>query len=155
MPPGVTVGGDTRKPNGGKRMSIGGWQIVILAVIFLGVVCIPAVAIATDKSDQSMQRQGWWVWTGICAAFVFVIVRSLLEQQAGPVAQWVFWGLTVIFVLVLPGLLARPFLWRVRDAGWNPKLAYLFIVPVIMFIPWFLLLFLPTRERAQEKVSDQ
>ena len=134
-------------------MSIGVWQIIIIAVIVLGAVGIPAYAIATDRSDRSLRRQGWWLWTGIFVAFVVMIL--LIEGLASEALEWVSVGLALIFVLILPWFMAQRFLWRVRDAGWDLKLAYLYIFPLINLIPWLLLLFLPTASAPREKISDQ
>ena len=134
-------------------MSIGVWQIIIIAVIVLGAVGIPAYAIATDSSDRSMQRRGWWLWTGIFVAFAAMI--SLFGYLASEALTWVTVGLSLIFALILPWFMAQRFLWRVRDAGWDPKLAYLYIFPLINLIPWLLLLFLPTAGAQQEKIIYQ
>ncbi len=135
-------------------MSIGVWQIIIIiAVIVVGLVGIPAYAIATDSSGRSMQRQGWWLWTGIFVAFAAMIL--LFYHFASEALTWVTVGLFLIFVLILPWFMAPRFLWRVRDAGWDPKLAYFYIFPLINFIPWLFLLFLPTASAAQEKARDQ
>ena len=133
--------------------------LVLLLAVAVGII-LPALAIASDRSDRSMPRTGWWQWTGIFLAFVIVmsvleVMMSLLEQQARQAAQWTLWGVIAIFLLILPWVMARRFLWRVRDAGWNPKLAYLCILPLINLIPWLLLLFLPTASAPQEKSSDQ
>jgi uncharacterized membrane protein YhaH (DUF805 family) len=134
-------------------MSVGVWQIIIIAVIVLGAVGIPAFAIATDNSGRSIRRQGWWLWTGVFVAFVGMI--SLFDHLASEALTWVTVGLALIFALILPWFMAQRFLWRVRDAGWSPQFAYLFIFPVINLIPWLLLLFVPTASAPQEKSSDQ
>jgi hypothetical protein len=36
--------------------------------------------------------------------------------------------------------------------GWDPRLAYLYIFPVINLIPWLFLLFLPTSGARYEKI---
>ena len=134
-------------------MSIGIWQIIIIAVIVLGAVGIPAYAIATDSSGRSMRRSGWWLWTGIFVAFAAMI--SLFNHLASDALTWVSVGLSLIFALILPWFMAQRFLWRVHDVGWNPQLAYLFIFPLINLIPWLLLLFIPTARAQREKISNQ
>lgn len=145
----------------GERMSIGVWQLILIALILAIVVGIPAHAIATDRTDRSIQRNVWWQWTGIYVGFLIVV--WLLEQLADKavkspgqtVVAWTYWAVLMVMSFILPWLMARRFLWRVRDAGWKPKLAYLFILPLINFIPWLLLLFLPTASTPQENSSNQ
>ena len=100
-----------------------------------------------------MGRSGWWLWTGIFAAFAAMI--SLFDHLASEALTWITVGLSLIFALILPWFMAQRFLWRVRDAGWNPVLAYLYIFPLFNLIPCLLLLFLPTSSAAQENTRDQ
>lgn len=131
-------------------MTAGLWQIIIIVVVVLGAVGIPAYAIATDGSGRSMGRPGWWLWTGIFVGFVGMI--SLFDHLVGEALTWITVGLALIFALILPWFMAQRFLWRVRDVGWDPRLGYLYIFPVINFIPWVLLLFLPSAGAQQEKI---
>ena len=132
-------------------MPVGVWEIIIVAAIVLGAVGIPAFAIATDNSGRSLGRQGWWLWTGIFAAFMVMI--PLFEHLVSETLKWIYVGYLMVFALILPWFMAQRFLWRVRDAGLDPKLAYVFIFPVINLIPWLLLLFLPTARAPQEKAA--
>ena len=134
-------------------MPIGIWQFIIVAVIVVGAVGIPAYAIATDSSGRSMRRRGWWLWTGIFVTFVGMI--SLFDHLASEALTWVTVGLALIFALILPWFIAQRFLWRVRDVGWDPRLAYLYIFPMVNLIPWLLLLFLPTAGAQREKIIYQ
>ena len=134
-------------------MSTGVWQIIIIAVIVLGAVGIPAFAVATDGSGRSMGRPGWWLWTGVFVAFAAMI--WLFDRLASENLSWVSVGFSLIFVLILPWFMAQRFLWRVRDVGWDPRLAYLYIFPVINLIPWLFLLFLPTSGARREKIIVQ
>ena len=131
-------------------MSTGVWQLIIIAVIVLGAVGIPAFAIATDSSGRSMGRSGWWLWTGVFAAFVVMIL--VFDRLASDALSWITVGLSLIFVLILPWFMGQRFLWRVRDAGWDPKLAYIYIFPGVNLIPWLLLLYLPSANAPHEKI---
>jgi hypothetical protein len=77
---------------------------------------------------------------------------SLFDHLASAALAWITVGLSLIFALILPWFMAQRFLWRVRDVGWDPRLAYLFIFPLFNLIPWLLLLFLPTAGAEQEKI---
>ncbi len=133
-------------------MSIGIWQIIIIVVIVVGGVGVPAFAIATDSSGRSIPRSGWWLWTGVFASFAAVL--WLLKDLADKSLTWIFVGFLLIFALILPWFMAQRFLWRVRDVGWDPRLAYLYIFPLTNLIPWAILLFLPTAGPGQEKILD-
>jgi hypothetical protein len=133
-------------------MSAGIWQIIIIGVIVVGAVGIPAFAIATDSSGRTLGRQGWLLWTSIFAAFAVII--PLFEYLLSETLKWIYVGILMIFALILPWFMAQRFLWRVRDAGLDPKLAYVFIFPGLNLIPWLLLLFLPTTYVPQEKAAN-
>jgi hypothetical protein len=97
-----------------------------------------------------MGRPGWWLWTGVFVAFAAMI--WIFDRLASENLSWVSVGFSLIFMLILPWFMAQRFLWRVRDVGWDPRLAYLYIFPVINLIPWLFLLFLPTAGARREKI---
>ena len=134
----------------------------VRAPIIAVIIGIPVLAIATDRSDRSMPRKGWWQWVGAYAAFfvVFLLVNLRTYWRIEPISlEEVFertvWGMRAIIFFIVPWFMARRCLWRVRDAGWNTKVAYLFAVPFINFILWLPLLFVPTSTSRQEEARDQ
>ncbi len=134
-------------------MSTGIWQIIIIGVIVIGAVGLPAFAIATDASNRSMPRRGWWLWNGIFVGFIAMI--WLLKSFTSEELEWIHVGFALIFVLILPWFMAQRFLWRVRDSGLDPKLAYIFIFPPINLIPWVLMLFIPTAKAPEDTPNNR
>ena len=124
---------------------------VFWAVIILG---IPALAIASDESNRSMGRLGWCLWP---VFYVLICVGIFVPSNVLPwlIVSVNLWLYLFVLYLIYSWLMAQRFLWRARDAGWNTKLAYLYILPLVNFIPILLLLFWPTVSEPREKASDQ
>jgi hypothetical protein len=84
------------------------------------------------------------------AAFIFVY--AVIPWLVWPIRQELpdFWPLLQISFLSVYPLMGLVFLWRIRDAGRNSKLAYLYVVPVVNLVPFIWLLFLPTAIAQEE-----
>lgn len=116
------------------------WHLLIVVLIF----GIPAIAVATERSEARIARKQYIAWiAGIIAVeIVLGVIAEAIGRKGG--ASPALGGIGMLIRLGLVFFLYRLFVQRCRDAGIGKWLAYVAIIPVVNLAVMVFLMFKPT-----------